>query len=295
MNFETPSLRSLEAFHAVVTLGSVDAAAKQLFITQPAISHLLRSLDKTTGLTLFQKSGRRLSLSEDGTAYFDEVVTGIQVLNELRNAAERVRSAKTGHVRIAAIPVYADNFMPELLAGFSNANPSVKVTLEVAEQYRSLIMLETGVVDLALVVENHSDAFDVHLAISSQAMMIIPKSWGKPATEPIQIKELREKPFVSLPKGSPFRTILNQYFSEHGIELIAKIETRTQSAVAALVSGGAGFAIIDKIGAGNLDEKTMCFPLEPPLKWQFQLLSRKNSRLSTAANMWLDWVKQSQI
>lgn len=73
----------------------------------------------------------------------------------------------------------------------------------------------------------------------------------------------------------PCGTLLEEYCAEHGLKLNAEIETRTQSAAEALVAQGAEFTVIDKIAAESLGERTACFALNPPLKWQFQLLSRK--------------------
>src|SRR5471030_2054785 len=57
---------ALRAFEAVIRLGSVRAAADELFVTQSAVSHLLRQLEKTLGVSLFESGGRRLRPTEAG-------------------------------------------------------------------------------------------------------------------------------------------------------------------------------------------------------------------------------------
>ena len=94
------NIRALEAFHAVVTLGSVAAAADHLSVTQPAVSHMLKSLAEATQLTLFRKLGRRLVLTEDGQIFFDDVSSALAVLSGLKASAQSIRSAKSGNVRL---------------------------------------------------------------------------------------------------------------------------------------------------------------------------------------------------
>lgn len=308
MHRSNPSMRSLEAFYAVVTLGSLAAAAEHLFVTQPAVSHLLRALEKSTGLVLFMKHGRRLELSEDGKLFFNEVANGIHVLGELRNSAEAIRSAKRGHIRIVAIPVAADHLLPEFLGAFSERNPGVRITLEVAEKHRALIMLESGAVELALVAQNSSPNFRTHCELKSHAVLIAPQDW-KPTNgaavnagsgkrdaggmPKIRLAAIGDEPFVALNTGSPFRQLLDSYMQSSGLSLSIRVQTRTQSTLAALVATGAGVGLIDEIVAHKLAPSVNIYRTDADLAWTFQLLSRSGGTLSTAAASFADYLSNA--
>jgi DNA-binding transcriptional LysR family regulator len=67
------NLKHIEAFRAVMLAGSMTAAAKELFTSQPNISRLITQLERETGLLLFQRSGVRLIPTSEGNAFFREV------------------------------------------------------------------------------------------------------------------------------------------------------------------------------------------------------------------------------
>ncbi len=83
-----PSMRALIAFEAVVRLGSVTAAARELGSTQPSVSQHLRSLESDFGLPLFRKAGRRLQPTSAALAYFDQVSAAF---HQLADGADRLR------------------------------------------------------------------------------------------------------------------------------------------------------------------------------------------------------------
>lgn len=288
-----PSLRSLEAFHAVVTLGSVSAAAGQLFVTEPAISHLLRSLEKATGLALFGKKGRRLDLTPDGRLFFDETASAMSVLARLDMVAEAIRSAKHGHIRLVAIPVVADYLLPEILYNFSKAHPEIDVTVNVAEGHRALDILERGNADLAVAIIDNTRGHQSHAQLDSHAMVIGPLSRFKTSASDVSIATLHTEPFVALTPGSPFRYALDQHLARQGIVFTHTLEVETQSAIVKLVSMGFGISVVDAIAATAETHQISASNFHPPLRWTYHLLSPANVNLSTAAQVFSDFVAGS--
>lgn len=279
----TPSLRSLKAFHAVVTLGSVAAAADQLSVTQPAISHLLRALEAATGLKLFQKSGRQLQLSEDGRLYFEEISNGLHVLQELENSAEAIRSARVGHVRLVCQPVAADYFLPGFIAEFSHRHPDIQITLEVAERHRALPLLEAGIVDLALIAGPTPKQFVVKGLIRSEATCIIPSDWESKLPRNAVFADLHGYPAIALCSDSPFRQMLERKIDYDEGQPVARIQVRTQSTAAGLVKKGVGLAIVDRWVVETNHDGLQEIRITPPIKWDHSILCSNRNTPSTAA------------
>lgn len=284
-----PGIRALEAFHAVVTLGSVSAAAERLHVTQPAISHLLKSLDTATGLKLFRKQGRRLELTGDGRLYFEEVENALLVFSRLQGSVDVIKGAKTGHLRIVAMPVVADHLLPRLLGRFMQINPDIEVTLEVAELYRALPMLETGAVELALVSPVQGHNLKEHASFPGKGVLIAPKGWRGAGKKQVNLASIQDEPFVALSQDSPFRYLLDQHLSAENLKLSIKVQTRTQSAIAGFVAANAGVAIVDRIVAEDLAGDLQILTFEPELTWRFQLLSR-HIELSSVATLLVNFL-----
>ncbi|MCP4934004.1 MAG: LysR family transcriptional regulator [bacterium] len=287
-----PSLRSLEAFHAVVTLGSIAAAAKHLFITEPAISHLLRRLENTTDLTLFGKKGRRLELTQDGRLFFDETGTAMSVLTRLDSVADDIRSAKHGHIQLVAIPVAADYLLPEILCLFSKSHPEIELNVNVAEGHRALNMLERGNADLAIVMHDGARDYQSHAQMSSHAVLIGPNSRFGTGGNDLDLANLSSEKFIALTAGSPFRYVLDQYISQQRLTFTRTLEVETQSLIVKLVSMSFGISFVDAITVKE-SQQIAVKKLNPPLCWTFHLLSPANVKLSTAGEVFCKFVKAS--
>jgi len=287
------SVRSLGAFHAVVTLGSVSAAASHMFVTEPAISHLLRSLETATGLKLFGKKGRYLDLTPDGRLLFDETTSAMSALARLTTVADAIRSAKHGHIRLVAIPVVAEYLLPDILCAFSNSYPAIDITVSVAEGHRALAMLESGSADLAIAMNDGTKNYQSHAQIDSHAMVVGPKAYFDPSDNDARIAELIAEPYVALNPGSPFRYVLDQYLKQHGLVFTHAIEVETQSVIVKLVSKGLGISIIDAIAANAEYHQISAKNIHPPLSWTYHLLSPADAKLSTAAHVFSDFVQAS--
>ena len=287
-----PTLRSLEAFHAVVTLGSVAAAAKNLFITEPAISHLLRGLENATDLALFGKKGRRLELTPDGQLFFDETAPAMSALARLDSVADHIRSAKHGHIRLVAIPVAADYLLPEILNRFSKAHPEIELSINVAEGHRALSMLERGNADLAIVMLDGTRDYQSHAQVSSHAVVIGPKARFESDGKDLELAKLSSEKFVALTAGSPFRYVLDQYLSQQELTFTHTLEVETQSLIVKLVSMGFGISFVDAITV-KASQRIAVKKLNPPLRWTFHLLSPANAKLSTAGEVFCKFVNAS--
>jgi DNA-binding transcriptional LysR family regulator len=280
---QSPSIRALEAFHAVVTLGSTAAAAEQLSITQPAITHLIRSLEDGTGLKLFRKQGRRLVLTGDGELYFEEVNRGLGALSVLKDSAAAIRSANQGHVRIVTVPMVADYLLGKAIATFREANPGLRISIEVTSQHSALVMLEARRADLAFLPEVPPEAYRNLGEMRSRAALIVPAAEAESANKSSALDILRKRDLITLNSGSPFRYAVDKYLREAGIPVQAGIEVATQSLIAQLVSLGSGVAIVDCEVARHHSHNVGVVELDPPLDWRVSLIARCNGRLSTAA------------
>lgn len=111
------SQRGLEAFQAVVELGSLTRAARALGVSQPAVSRLLRELEARTGLTLFVRRANRLVPTEAGLTLVAEVERSFVGLAAIEAAARRLAQGRRRRLVVAAMPALATTLLPDLVAG----------------------------------------------------------------------------------------------------------------------------------------------------------------------------------
>lgn len=130
MSYELPPLTWLRAFEAAARRGSITGAAQELNLTQPAVSHQIKSLEEHLGFRLFERHARRIELSELGLAYMPAVRQAFSQLSAATGGIFGVTGERAVTVRSA--PGFATLWLARRLPRFKRANPNVEVRLYTA-------------------------------------------------------------------------------------------------------------------------------------------------------------------
>jgi DNA-binding transcriptional LysR family regulator len=123
------NLRQLRAFQEVMLTGSMTEAARNMGRTQPAVSALIAGLEGTVGYQLFERRGGRLHPVPEAHFLLTEARSILDRVGSLRETMRGVGALHAGHLRIACMPVYAENLMPRLIARFVRSREDVSVSL----------------------------------------------------------------------------------------------------------------------------------------------------------------------
>jgi LysR family glycine cleavage system transcriptional activator len=127
-----PPLNALRAFEASARQLSFTRAAEELFVTQAAISHQIKSLEEFLGMKLFMRKNRALLLSEEGQAYYLDIK---DVFNAINDATERLlaRGAK-GAITVSLQPSFAIQWLVPRLNAFNVLHPDIDVRIKAVDQ-----------------------------------------------------------------------------------------------------------------------------------------------------------------
>ena len=102
------NLRSLECLRAIIVTGSATAAARQLGLTQPAVSRLLGVLERSIGFQLFERRKGRLVPTEEARTLCQEVDIAMQSIDRVAQLARNLRNADFGELSIVSPPSFAE-------------------------------------------------------------------------------------------------------------------------------------------------------------------------------------------
>jgi DNA-binding transcriptional LysR family regulator len=142
-------LRLLAALVAVADESSVSAAAVRLHVAQPSLSRQLRTLERRLGLTLFERSGRRLQVTAAGEQVVTAARRALAAADDVVHAAHRAAVGQVGRLRISVLPGTSPMMLVGGLAAFRRRHPGVETTvteLPDDEQHRAL---REGRIDVA--------------------------------------------------------------------------------------------------------------------------------------------------
>jgi LysR family transcriptional regulator, glycine cleavage system transcriptional activator len=130
-----PSLLALRAFDAASRRLSFTEAARELHVSQAAVSRHVRALEQELGRVLFRRLHRRVELTAPGKRLAGELATGF---SQIRHAVESVRSMEARRLRITVEPAFAARWLVPRLGGFSATHPDVELELEASDELRLL-------------------------------------------------------------------------------------------------------------------------------------------------------------
>jgi len=132
MSKRLPPLNSLRVFDAAARHLSFTKAAEELFVTQAAVSHQIKSLEDFLGLKLFRRRNRSLLLTEEGQSYYLDIKEIFSSLNEATRKLQ-ARSAK-GALTVSLPPSFAIQWLVPRLAGFNSAYPGIDVRIQAVDR-----------------------------------------------------------------------------------------------------------------------------------------------------------------
>ncbi|MGF6266872.1 DNA-binding transcriptional LysR family regulator [Paraburkholderia youngii] len=238
------NLKHVEAFRAVMVAGSMTAAAKALFTSQPNVSRLISQLERETGLLLFQRSGVRLIPTSEGTAFFREVERAYVGLQGLANAAAQIRNLGSGRLRIAAMPSAGLTLVPHAIKRFQALHPDVTVSLHVNTSGTVNHWTASQFCDLGVAVYiSEASNCEVEMLSTVAAVCVMPAVHRLASKAVIRPADLEGESFISLCHGDGTRAQMDEVFLRAGVERKLAIEAQYTAICCELVRCGMGVTL----------------------------------------------------
>ncbi|MGH1429085.1 MAG: LysR substrate-binding domain-containing protein [Arenicella sp.] len=273
----------IEAFRAVIINGSISEAATYMYISQPAVSRLIKDLESELGFKLFDRRNGRVFANDDGLSFFEEVRRSYIGLERLEQAAEHIKKREIGVIKIACLPAVGFSIMPKVIASFIKLYPEIKVHIQ-AQHSTDIIKLLTslqcdiGFVETTLSAPSLRKGPEYHL----NCVCILPPGHRLSEIDVIEAKHLVDEPFISLGINSKVRFKLDSIFEAAGVKRNIKLEVLESKMLASLVLDGCGISIIDPMTASTLvDNGLVVRPFEPVTPFSFKALSSMQASRNT--------------
>ena len=140
-------------FHTVAKKGSISHAAKELYISQPAISKSIQKLEDNLNTTLFKRSSRGVTLTADGEILFQHTRDAFETLEEGEEILARHHALGVDQLRIGVSTTLCKYILLPHLQRFIKAYPHVKISISCQSTYQTLTLLEENKIDIGLVGE----------------------------------------------------------------------------------------------------------------------------------------------
>ncbi len=151
------NLNDYRIFYTVAKEKNISRAAHSLFISQPAVSKVIRRLENRLGATLFFRTSRGVSLTAEGQVLFESVKAAMQSLSSGEYQILKMKSLDLGHIRIGVSTTLCKHLLLPYLKDFIRMHPHVRISILCQSTNHTVKLLEEGAIDIGLIGRPLSD------------------------------------------------------------------------------------------------------------------------------------------
>lgn len=248
------TLSQLRTFCTVARLNSFSRAAEKLHLTQPAVSAQVVALEDYLKVKLFDRIGKKISLSEPGRIVLkagEEILERVTALD--RDLADLLE-LKAGRIAIGASQVVGGYLLPELLARFRGTYPGIALDVRVESARRIVDMLLEGEIDVGVIGEGApitDERIAVKPVLRDELILIVPASHVFAEMKSIPPTSLTQMQFVLPRRDSASSESLLEQLAVEGIRPDTVMELGNIGAVKRAVEAGLGISIVSRIAVAH--------------------------------------------
>jgi DNA-binding transcriptional LysR family regulator len=243
-------LRHLETFRAIVDAGSFLKAARQTRYAQSTVTLHVQQLEEELGLALFERSGKRVTLTDAGRALYDEASRVLERMAGLRETMSALSSGAAGEVRLGAIEPTASLRLPAILTRLCAGRPRLALSVEVGGSRTLCHAVAAG--DLDLVVASPPPA---RLGLAFEPLFVEALSLLVPARHPlarrrtVRAADLKGERILLSDPQCAYRQRIEAALGARGANAYSGIEIGSLLALRGAVEAGLGLAVIPAVMA----------------------------------------------
>lgn len=224
------NLKQAQYVKTIAECGSITAAAKKLFVSQPSLSQMLRQLEQETGLPIFDRSTSPMRLTYAGEKYLHAAERILAANAELDSQLREIRHEHAGRLRLGISVTRAMQVMPLVMPIFQQQYPNVSLQMTESGSANLEEMLRGGSIDLAFAaLESTSPSLAYELLEQETIGVLAGRDAAITRRNPngtaLSLEAFRRESFVSLTKGHSSRITQDKLFRKYGLSPNILLET----------------------------------------------------------------------
>jgi DNA-binding transcriptional LysR family regulator len=291
-------LHDLHAFVAVAERASFRQAAADLFLSQSALSRRIEKLEEALGVKLFERTTRRVQLTNVGQAFLVNVRTALDGLEDAVLGVADLAAHRTGTVTLACVPSAVWHFLPEVLKQFSERFPRIRVRVHDESAQDVLNLVLAGEADFGI---NFTGAEDPEIVFEpvyvERYVLAMRRDHPLARRKTLSWKDTVGERYISVAKSSGNRSVIDAALA--GVEKHPLIfcEVNHVSGVLALVEAGMGVAAVPGLSVlpGRPDSIVGVPLVNPSIERTLGLISKRNHSMAPAARTLFDMLSDTLV
>lgn len=285
----------------IAQLKNFTRAAVQLNMSQPAISFQIKSLEEDLNITLFERSDKKVALTEAGRLLFPTAMQMVRQYNKIKAGIDDLREVKAGHLLLGACPVAGEWLLPLVIGGFREKYPAVTVSLQIGGSAQVAQWLKNREVDMGILgtpVKTEGVEFGPWV---SDNMVIITPPWHPLKGREVSPADLTSESIIVREAGSGCRQALELQLSNCNVSLDQFANLFEMGSVQAVINAvrmGLGIGAESRWAARELLEKGALGEVTVPglnLSYELYLAWSRPDNESLASRAFRSFITDEEI
>lgn len=292
----SPTIRQLRAFLAVYQLKKLSAAAQRLFVTQSAVSMLIRQLEEGLDTRLFDRTTRSLKATAAAEQMMPTVERILRDVDSLSNDFRELAALERGRVTLAITPTLAAFLLPDAMRAFNEQHPGVRVLVNdcAPDQFISRIIGEH--VDFGIgTPERPGPEVEVQRLMRDHLALVCREDHPLAKARVVRWSDLGGHPVITVRPGYGVRPLIDGTAAEAGVALDVVNEVSFLSTAIWMTAAGMGASIMPSAFARAEADPSLVIKVlsSPRVARDISIVTKRGHSLSAAARAFIDALKRS--
>ena len=293
------SLTHLKTFLTAVRFRSFTRAAVELALTQPAVSAHIALLEQEFGCALFNRTGRRVVLTDAGRALEKGAKEIFERIETVRSEIDDLGRMKGGTISIGASRIVGVYMLPHILMRFRDLYPDIEMKISIHSAHTIKLQVEDNAFDLGIVGEGgpiDSENVGVTPIGEDHLVIVVPPKHPFAQRESLTIADIRNETFIMSGRLTASQQSLKAQLAAIGLHFKSPLTIDDAGAIKRAVLQGAGLAILSRavVEQEVIEGKLAALELSDyPLRRKILLLWRKDRRFSRNAETFMRFVREA--
>ncbi len=287
------TLRQLRIFESVARYKSYSVAARELFLSQPAVSMQVKQMEEEIDMPLTERAGKQIKITQAGEELLRYSNNIHQQLDELEVVLNDLKGLKRGRLHLTMAST-ANYFAPRLLAEFHHKYPGAEMKLDVTNRTGLLDALDHNTTDMAIMGRPPAGHDLTGIPFMENPLVII--AWPDhplAGRKKVQLMKVANEAFIVREMDSGTRIAAERFFAQHDLTLKPGMEMNRSEAIKQ--------AVMAELGLGIVSLATLEMELEQnhlvvlnvedfPIMRQWHIVHRKSKRFAAIPGVFRDFV-----
>jgi DNA-binding transcriptional LysR family regulator len=243
-------LTDLRLFLHVAETGSITHGADRANLALASASERIRGMEETLGVALLTRGRRGATPTPAGEALVHHARLMLQQSEQMRGDLSQYARGLKGHVRVLCNTASLTEVLPEALAAFLAANPTIDLDLEERPSYAIVQAIAEGIAEIGIL----SDAVDLGGLEAfpfrvDRLVLVVPRGHALATRKEVAFREVIDHDFVGLSPGSALQDYLGRHAAQAGRTFKLRVRLRGFEAVCQMVAAGVGLGIVPETAA----------------------------------------------